>query len=233
MRQRYFGPIFVFDRMCEWSVGLEGMDLEEQICECDRNQKNIMPHIDGPIVSSRKEFEALARLSAAVHQSQHSTEVPRRVIWRCGRNPENYADPISLALLMGDCTLVLAESPDWFPSYRRDWPISAIRGYPDLTLGHLWTQGRAHIANAYGEKRPIHLILDSQAPQLVHWQVRSMATHVLVSRVEGGDAYSVLRREFGDGTDDLVNAVRAARQFEWIQARPWRGAGISVAKFRK
>jgi hypothetical protein len=127
---------------------------------------------------------------------------------------------------------VFSESPDWFSSYERDWPFNSIPGRPDVALSQLYSQGRAHIPNASGTPCRIHILCDSQDLMMVHWKIRKFSTDVIVSRLEGGESFACVKREFGDGSDTLVERVRALGDHQWTALRgrvpelaPFRGGG--------
>lgn len=241
-----FDGVFVLDRSGEWSCDLEPYigDLEQQLELLEDDELGVQRAVrvcgreglaarkyDGPIVRSAAEFAQLCELLAVeLHTSEHI--IPRRTIWRCGRDTAAYGDALRIACDQGNLMVVFSESPDWFTSYERDWVFDAIPGRPDVKLSQLYSQGRAHIVNARGVPCPIHILCDSQSLAMVHWKVRQFSNVVVVSHLEGGESYACLRREFGDGTNKQERAVRALQPREWLAVRgrmpelgPFRGGG--------
>jgi hypothetical protein len=246
IRQSGYDGIIVLDRTEEWSTELErhAGDLEQQLELLQEDEERVRRAVavcgqagvaarwyDGPIVRSAAEYRQVCEL-LAVEQNVFPPVIPRRTIFRCGRDPSAYGEAIRIAVDQGHCVVVFAEAPDWFTSYERDWVFDAIPGRPDVRLSQLYSQGRAHLPNARGEPCPIHIVCDSQALALVHWKVRQFSNVVLVSQIEGGESYACLKREFGDGTDKHVDAVRALQPRQWLAVRgrmpelaPFRGGG--------
>lgn len=232
LRPGYDG-VFVLDRNEEWSASLDRYvgDLEAQLEALDEDEARVreavkargwdgyeVRQLDGPIVRSAEEYKDCCALLATMRRSSSPLLTPRRTIWRCGRDPKLYGEALREAVDQGHMWLVFSESPDWFTNYERDWPFDAIPGR-DVRLSQLYSQGRAHIKNRHGEPCPIHILTDSQDLAMVHWKVRKFSSIVLMSRIEGGESYATLRREFGDGTDSLANRVRRLKPHEWIAVR--------------
>lgn len=242
-----YDGVLVFDRNGEWSTGLEPHigDLEAQLDILEEDEARVERAVsmcgragletrihDGPIVTSVAEFEEYTRLLALEHHAATETVIPRRTIVRCGRDVAAYGDFLRVSCDQGHMFVVFSESPDWFTSYERDWPFDNIPGRPDVTLSQIYSQGRSHIPNKRGEPCPMHILTDSQDFMMVHWKVRKFSRTVLVGRVEGGDSYAFIRKEYGDGTKELVRRVRALELHEWIAVRgtmpelaPYRGGG--------
>ncbi len=242
-----YDSIFVLDRKEEWSEQLEPLvgDLEAQLEELEEDEARVeaakrqrgweglaVRKHHGPLIRSADEYDAYCRLLALERRAEVPTLVPRRVIWRCGWDVNAYGVALAAACNQGNVAIVFCEAPDWFTSHEAQWPLANIPGRPDVSLAQLYSQGRAHIKNAAGAKCRIHLICDSQDLAMVHWKPRKFSETVLLSRIEGGESYAVIRREFGDGTDDIVNRVRAISDHEWLAVRgtmpelgPYRGGG--------
>jgi hypothetical protein len=242
-----FDSVFVLDPLEQHSVGLNASigDLEEQLDLLEEDEERVRRAIlkqgssgiaarkhDGPIVRSVEEYDEFCALFAAETKSTHPTAIPRRVVWRCGPQPENYGPAIAEACDQGHVVLQLCESKLWYPPYQAKWPIHELPGRPDVTMEHLITMGRASIRNRDGEWCPVHMILDAQSFMMVHWEVRQNVDTVMVSQIRGNASYAVLNREFGDGTGELAERIRKLERYEWIAAcgelpelAPYRGGG--------
>lgn len=245
---RGYDSIFVADPLEQRSVELERHlgDLEQQlellvddelrIAEVGKRQGREAGlrarRLDGPLVRSLEEYSTCCALAGELHGREGRSVIPSRVIWRCGPDPAAYAPMIAEACDQGNIVLVLSESRLWYPNFRHQWPINEIPGRDDLTMEHLLTLGRAHIRNRSGERCAVHMILDSQDFMMLSPLVRKHCRTVLCGRLEGGEAFEIIRREFGDGTGELVRRVRELHDHEWIAVRgtmpelgPYRGGG--------
>jgi len=242
-----YDSVFVLDRNEEWGGRLERHvgDLEAQLELLEEDEARVRGavrahgriglaarELDGPLIRNLAEYAEFCGLLASERKSDKPAMVPRRVIWRCGRDTTAYGDPLREACDQGNVMIVFSESPDWFTSYERDWPLDQVPGRPDVKLSQLYSQGRAHIRNRYGEPCAVHILCDAQSLAMVHWKVRQFSSTVLCSRVEGGESYRAISREFGDGTEELVRRVRALEPRQWIAIRgelpelaPFRGGG--------
>lgn len=238
LRHPGYDSVFVLDRLEQHSVALNRHlgDLDEQLdlLEQDRAAQNrgMLRTYDGPLIQSMNEYYEFCGMLARARDSKAPRIVPERVIWRCGPNAANYAEPIAEACNQGNVVLVLCETRGWFSNYQHDWPIAELPGRPDVTMEHLLTMGRAHIRNRHGEYCAVHMIYDAQDFGMLHWMVRRFTQTVLCSRLEGGESYRIVGAEFGDGTGELVQKVRALRPHQWIAVRgempevaPFRGGG--------
>jgi len=188
--------------------------------------------LDGPLIRNLTEFDEYCRLFAAERKSDKPSLIPPRVIWRCGPRSEDYAPPIAEACNIGNVAIVPCESRRWWPPFKHQWPFMEIPGRDDVTMESLITEGRSHVRNRHGDHCPVHLVLDAQSFGLLHWEVRQNVRTVICGRLEGGEAYSIIRKEFGDGTGELVSRVRKLKMKEWIAVRgempelaPYRGGG--------
>lgn len=243
-----FDSVFVLDRLEQFSTGLNRHigDLEAQLEELEDDEARVLAATgtrgleagmaarrhDGPIVRNLAEYAQYGALLAAERRAKVETLVPRRVIWRCGPSPAAYGEAIAEACNQGNVAIVACESRGWWPNFRHEWPLHELPGRPDVTLEHLLTMGRASIRNRHGEWCPVHLVLDAQDFGMLHWMVRKFCLTVLCSRLEGGESYAIISKEFGDGTGELVKRVRELGDHEWIAVRgempriaPFRGGG--------
>lgn len=247
-----YDSVFVFDPLEQRSVPLERNigDLQAQIEYLEEDEARVREatsrggrkagmaarKLDGPLVRTLAEYEEVCRLFAVERKSKLPSLIPPRVIWRCGPYGAAYAPAIAEACNTGNIVLVMSESRLWFPNYRHDWPIDEIPGRDDITMEHLITMGRAHIKNRAGDRCALHMILDAQDFMMLSNLVRKNSDTVICGRLEGGEAFDIIRREFGDGTKTLVERVRKLKDHEWITVRshppgstpelgPYRGGG--------
>ena len=240
--------VYALDTLEQLSVGLEPYigDLEQQleILMDDEQRVNSIwrdrgreeglraRQHDGPLIRTTAEYSEYCELFAAAQKSKKPLLAPPRVIWRCGPLGASYGPAIAEACDQGHTALFMPETRLWYPNFRHEWPINEIPGRPDLTMEHLITMGRAHIRNRHGQRTKIHLVLEAQSFMMLHNYVRNNCEIVICGRLEGGEAFDIVRREFGDGTRELVDRVRKLENHEWIAVRgkmppvgPYRGGG--------
>ena len=227
MRRASIDSVFVLDRQEEWSIGIEELELEEQLAELERDEDRKVRRHDGPIVHSVEEYHELCRLYAELLEDDQVERVPERVIWRCGDDPARYVGALREAVDQGNVMVVFAEGAEWFPNYLSKWPIDKIRD--DVTLAGLWRRGRAHIRNRDGARCRFHIVVDTQYPMQVHWYVRDYSETVLCSALEGADSLDFVRRNYGKDGKALAARVQGLEKHQWIAVR---GEMPELAAFR-
>jgi len=225
MTKASIDSVFVLDTKGEWSTGLERCehDLEQQLelleQDDERARAGKLREYDGPIVHSSAEYHEFCQLLAEERESEHDELVPPRVIWRQGKHPHTYGDGLREGVDQGHVMFVFCEGAKWFPPYWRDWPWGPIRG--DVTMPDLLAEGRAHIPDRNGKPCRIHVMVDTQVLQQVHWQVRSFCEIVIAGPIEGGDTLSIIKKEFGRGGrgKELAQEVQQVEWHDWVVLR--------------
>lgn len=260
--------VHVFDTVEQWSPLLQEHlgDLEAQLELLVEDELRVHQAIrkhgfekgstvrkyDGPLIRDRVEFNEYCQLLAEEWRDNDELQdvwgeppaddelgtYPRRVIWRCGEPPVNYAASGALTEFIncGWAVGCFSESPDWFPPYKTKWPVMEIPERPDVRLEQLFTKGRAHIKDRHGERTGVSMVFDTQDLSAIHWNARQIATSsksaVLCSQVIGNDTYQLLDRTYGQGDHDISKTVRELKPREWRaiwgtmpKLAPFRGGG--------
>jgi hypothetical protein len=172
----------------------------------------------GPIVCSRSDYDRACEELGESISTWGPPAVPRRVIWRCGHDPENYVPALVEACDQGHVLLVFTEASYWFPAQgKSSWPVQKVRD--DMTLEGLIRLGRAHVRNRDNERSWIGYMADTQYPQDAHRLLRDVSSTVLTSKIEGERTLQWIRNNFGTESHSLVDRVQRLEKHKWIALR--------------
>lgn len=183
----------------------------------------------GPIVCSSSDYDRACEELGESISTWGPPAVPRRVIWRCGHEPENYVPALREACDQGHVVLVFTEASYWFPAAgRSQWPVKQVRD--DMSMEGLIRLGRAHVRNRDGERSWIGYMADTQYPGDAHRLIRDVSDDVLTSKIEGERTLNWIRQNFGVDSKELVEQVQRLKKHEWLALR---GDMPRLAPFQK